>query len=287
MSKPAKSLSGVPPSAEKATGTAAFSKFMAVLQIIADAPKPLTIAQLTEQSRYPRTTVYRILGALITEGLVSESLQSGTYSLGARLLSLASQSWGRFDIRLVAADSLHRLRELTQETIHLAVRSGTGMVYIEKLESPHAVRMASRVGTRVTLYSSSVGKAYLAALDSVTRESLLQGVTFERFTCNSITSKSALDAELEVTKRRGYAEDREENEENIFCYGAAITGPTGEPVACVSISIPTFRLSSSPLETYVQPLKDACNAISAQIGPAVLAAEQGGNTTTLRRSARF
>jgi IclR family KDG regulon transcriptional repressor len=273
MSKPAKSLSGVPPSAEKATGTAAFSKFMAVLQIIADAPKPLTIAQITERSRYPRTTVYRILGALITEGLVSESLQSGAYSLGARLLSLASQSWERFDIRLVAADPLHRLREMTQETVHLAVRSGTGMVYIEKLESPHAVRMASRVGTRVTLYSSSVGKAYLAALDQATRDALLQGITFERFTRNSITSKPALDAELEATKRRGYAEDREENEENIFCYGAAITGPTGEPVACVSISIPTFRLSSSPLETYLQPLKIACNAISAQIGPAALASE--------------
>ncbi|HEV3424073.1 MAG TPA: IclR family transcriptional regulator [Paraburkholderia sp.] len=251
----------------RATGTAAFSKFMAVLQRIADANEPLGIPQLAAQSGYPRPTVYRIIGALIAEGLVSESLRGGTFELGPRLMSLASRSWERSDLRVAAIDALQALRDATQETVHLAVRSGTEMVYIEKLESPHAVRMASRIGTRVTLYSSSVGKAYLASLDAATRDALLQGLTFERFTANTIVEPAALSAELEATRARGHAEDREENEAQIFCYGCAIPGPDGQPVACISVSIPLFRKSATPLETYVAPLREACRAVAERMVP--------------------
>lgn len=251
----------------KPTGTAAFSKFLAVLQCIADAPSPPSIAQLTSLACYPRPTVYRIVGALIAEGLVIESPRGGSYLLGPRLLSLASRSWERSDLRIAASESLQALRDITQETVHLAVRSGSEMVYIEKLESPHAVRMASRIGTRVTLYSSSVGKAYLSSLKRVNRDALLGTLSFEKFTPNTIIERAALDAELDATQARGYSEDREENEEQIFCYGSAITGANGEPLACVSISIPLYRKSATPLDTYITPLKEACRAIAESVGP--------------------
>ncbi|MGH8781837.1 IclR family transcriptional regulator [Paraburkholderia sp.] len=253
--------------AAQATGTAAFSKFMSVLQLIADAAGPPTIAQLAAHSGYPRPTVYRIVGALIGEGLVIESPRGATFELGPRLLTLASRSWERSDLRVAATDALQTLRDATQETVHLAVRSGTEMVYIEKLESPHAVRMASRIGTRVTLYSSSVGKAYLAALDPRARDALLQGLVLERFTPNTIVEPAALAAELDATRARGHAEDREENEAQIFCYGCVIPGPDGEPVACISVSIPLFRRSATPEETYVAPLRAACRAVAARLTP--------------------
>jgi IclR family KDG regulon transcriptional repressor len=262
------SSSATDPDTAKASGTAAFSKFMAVLQLIADASVPQTIPQLAAACGYPRPTVYRIVGALIAEGLVVETARGNTFSLGPRLLTLASRSWERSDLRVAAADALQTLRDATQETVHLAVRSGPDMVYIEKLESPHAVRMASRIGTRVTLYSSSVGKAYLSTLGRAERGSLLQNVTLERFTPNTIVERDALDAELDATAERGYAEDREENEAQIFCYGSAILDANGRPLACVSISIPLFRKSATPLETYVAPLREACRVIGERMGPA-------------------
>jgi DNA-binding IclR family transcriptional regulator len=266
---PKSPASHVPATADAArvNGTAAFSKFMAVLQRVADAGEPPGIAQLAAQSGYPRPTVYRIIGALIAEGMVVESVRGGTFELGPRLLTLASRSWERSDLRVAAVDALQSLRDATQETVHLAVRSGTEMVYIEKLESPHAVRMASRIGTRVTLYSSSVGKAYLASLDALARGALLQGLRFERFTANTIVEPAALAAELEATRARGYAEDREENEAQIFCYGCAIPGPDGLPAACISVSIPLFRKSALPLDTYVTPLRAACRAVAERLAP--------------------
>lgn len=251
----------------RATGTAAFSKFMTVLQLIADAASPLGIAQIAALSGYPRPTVYRIVGALIAEGLVVDSLRGSTFELGPRLMTLASRSWERSDLRVAAIDALQTLRDITQETVHLAVRSGSEMVFIEKLESPHAVRMASRIGTRVTLYSSSVGKAYLAALDANARTALLRGIALERLTPNTIVEPAVLAAELDTTRERGHAEDREENEAQIFCYGCAIPDPDGRPVACISVSIPLFRRSATPQETYIAPLRDACRAVAERLTP--------------------
>lgn len=254
--------------AAKVSGTAAFSKFIAVMQLIGDAVEPLSVGQLAQESGYPRPTVYRIVGALLEEGLLVESLRGNTYQLGPRLMSLASLSWERSDLRVVSIEALEFLRDVTRETVHLAVLSGREMVYIEKLESPHAVRMASRIGTRVTLYSSSVGKAYLAALEPKARDALLHGVQFERFTRNTIVDRKVLLEELAITRGRGYSEDREENEAQIFCYGSPILGPDGRPVACISVSIPLFRKSASPEETYLKPLKEASRLISGRIGPA-------------------
>jgi len=252
----------------KIAGTAAFSKFMAVLQLIADQEAPLSIAQLSAQSGYPRPTVYRILAALMAEGMVVENPRTKHFELGPRLINLASKSWAKSDIRTAAIDALHTLRDTTRETVHLAVPSDNGMVYIEKLESPQAVRMTSRVGTRVTLYSSSVGKAYLAALNETQRRAALRGVKLQKFTEHTITDPDMLRTEIAMTEQRGYAEDREENEAQIFCLGAAIRGSDNTPVACISISIPVFRKHENLQATYIDPLLKTCRFISQKLsGP--------------------
>jgi IclR family KDG regulon transcriptional repressor len=251
-------------------GTAAFSKFIAVLQLIADAEAPPTIGTLSLDSGYPRPTVHRIVAALLAEGLIAMTAQGNTYILGARLVNLASRSWERSDLRLASVEALAELRDATSETVHLAVPSDLGMVYIEKLESPHAVRMASRIGTRVALTSSSVGKAYLASLPVRERDSLLAQAPFDRFTDHTITDIDILRDELELTAQRGYSEDREENELAIFCYGAPIPGADKRAVGCVSISMPVYRHEASNHQSYTEPLKLACQKIAALLGPAFL-----------------
>lgn len=253
--------------AKAVAGAAAFSKFIAVLQLVADADTPPNVAKLSAASGYPRPTVHRIVAALQAEGLIVATASNTTFKLGPRLVNLASRSWERSDLRLAAVDALMELRNVTSETIHLAVPSQGEMVYIEKLESPHAVRMASRVGTRVSLTSSSVGKAYLATLDEAEREALLKDAPLERFTEHTLVNLDDVRNEVNATAQRGYAEDREENEVAISCYGAAIRGTDGRAVGCISISMPTYRLKTDARATYIEPLLDACKAIAARLGP--------------------
>jgi DNA-binding IclR family transcriptional regulator len=257
-----------PPGADPkvVAGTAAFSKFMVVLQQIADAQAPMNVAALAVATGFPRPTVYRIVAALAAEGLIAEGVEEGMFALGPRLISLASRSWERSSLRVASAEVLVELRDATRETIHLAVPSAQGMVYIDKLESPQTVRMASRIGTRVTLYSSSVGKAYLAALSPDVCERLIDQIEFARFTPNTITSCAKLKKEIKATAERGYSLDNEENELQIFCCGAAVRDADGAPVGCVSISMPLYRHSEAATEANVARLLDACRAISAKLG---------------------
>lgn len=243
-------------------GTAAFSKFMAVLQAVAEEPGRLDRVLLARQSPYPRGTVYRLVSALVAEGLLSEH-PSGKLHLGHRLISLAARSWENSDLRTTARDHLEELRQLTGETVHLAVPSGLGMVYIDKLESPHVVRMTSRIGTYVDLHTTSVGKAYLAALPAAEREALVQRIEFHRRTPNSISNPLTLVREVERVARQGYSVDEEEQEPEIRCFGAAILDRDGAPVGCVSVSIPTFRFDPVQAERQIDALMRAVGRISA------------------------
>lgn len=241
---------------------------MHVLQLVADWPERgelPNVAALMRASGYPRATVHRIVAALLAEGLLVDSPSRGGLALGPRLIQLASRSWGRSDLRLAAVDELKRLRDRTGETVHLAVPNGSTMVYIEKLESPSAVRMASRIGAAVTLHSTAVGKAYLAALPPEKVDALLNAVEFTRYTPNTVTDRASLRQQLRSTRERGWSVDNEENEPGICCFGAVIRGQQGVPVAAISVSTLLFRQEQDAERAYVKPLLEACAAISARI----------------------
>lgn len=250
-------------------GTASFSKFMVVLQAIADEPGKLDFLKLTKRLPYPRGTLYRIVAALAAEGLIQESQDNGAFHLGHRLIHLASKSWETSDLRTAARDYIEALRNATNETVHLAVPSGTGMVYIDKLESPSAVRMMSRIGTRVELYSTSVGKAFLAALPDDRLRDVVDALDLRPRTTNTITDRARLYAEIERTRERGYSYDDEENEPDIRCFGGAIRDRSGEPVGGVSLSIPVFRYDENRHRLYSQRVRETVDAISNSLATIV------------------
>ena len=255
--------------AKSVQGTASFSKFMVVLQAIADDPGKLDIARLTRVLPYPRGTLYRIVTALVAEGLVTENRDSGSFHLGHRLIHLASKSWETSDLRSAARDFLEALRNATGETVHLAVPSGTGMVYIDKLESPRTVGMTSRIGTRVELYSTSVGKAYLAALPEARLREVLASLDMRPRTAHTITDLDALHAEIERTRKRGYSYDNEENEPDIRCFGGAIVDRSGMPVGGVSLSIPIYRYDEARHRIYSDKVRETVAAISSDLADIV------------------
>jgi DNA-binding IclR family transcriptional regulator len=258
-------------------GTAAFSKFMAVLQVIADARSAPGVAELARACGYPRPTVYRIVAALAEQGLIAEtqaqlSTRAGaTYGLGPRLIQLASRAWSQLDLRAALADDLLSLRDETGETVHLAVPAGAEMIYVDKLEGHGPVRMASRVGGRLALHSTASGKAYMAALPASASEELVTGLKMPASMPNTITDPVELLAELARVRRRGYAVDNEENERGIVCYGVAIVDAAGQPMACVSVSTLHFRQPGSAPAKYIAPLLRLRDAAAAKLGalPAV------------------
>lgn len=247
---------------EKVPGTAAFSRFMRVLQAVSEQEQPLTTARLATAVDLPRPTVYRIVAALKAEGMLMEVRGSGLLLLGPRLISLAARSWERSDLRQAAELPLVRLRDAIDETIHLAIYSGNEMIYIDKLESNRTVRMMSRVGTGVPLHSSSVGKAWLAALDPAEIQATLETLPLPQRTRHTITGHDDFVREIEATRERGYSLDLQENEDDICCYGRAIVDWNGQVLGCISVSMPRYRFEETPAEAILRTMADCVRDIA-------------------------
>ena len=168
-------------------------------------------------------------------------------------------------MRKIAEPSLARLRDATGETVHLAIRSGDELVYIDKIESQEVVRMASTIGTRISFHASSVGKAFLSALPTSDAENMIDHMTLTRFTSFTAIDCVTLQETVKQARAAGFVCDNQENEIGIVCFGAAICDGADHPVASVSISVPLFRLSNDA-SRYSAPLLQATAEISAQLG---------------------
>ena len=238
---------------------------MRVLQLVADSAEPLGIADMAKATGFPRPTVHRIVAALQAERMLVEAGSSRAWTLGPRLIQLASRSWSRSGLRMAALDALRALRDTTGETIHFAVPSGLSMVYIEKLESPSAVQMSSRIGTSVNLYSTAVGKAYLAALSREAASDVMAQLNYEPLTAHTVPHAAALLQQVDAVRVQGWSTDAQENEEGIYCFGGAVLGPDGAPVAAISVSTLLFRQKEDVQAAYIQPLLQACKAIGQQL----------------------
>jgi DNA-binding IclR family transcriptional regulator len=99
---------------------------------------------------------------------------------------------------------LEKLREQTGETVLLSKRLDRQAVYLDVLESLHSIRYSPKVGEFRPLHASASGKALLGSLSPVLRNELLSGMKLPRVTSRTITSRSALEADLEQGRARGW-----------------------------------------------------------------------------------
>jgi IclR family transcriptional regulator, KDG regulon repressor len=161
-------------------------KALRILELLGDGELRLT--DLSSKLGEHKCTVQRLLSTLQARGFVRQNGDNKRYSLGLKILQLASATLANMDLRAAAREPMQRLGDLTSETIHLGVYDEPHLVYIDKIESTFPIRMYSRVGARAESYCTGVGKALVAFLSDYERERYIQKVSFTRFTPNTITS---------------------------------------------------------------------------------------------------
>ncbi|WP_018719095.1 IclR family transcriptional regulator [Arhodomonas aquaeolei] len=254
-------------SASATRGAATFVKGLRLLQTIAALPGPARLKDIQRASALPRATLYRLLGALEGERFVVRDPLHGGYLLGPELARLGYQSRIQNDLPRGAREALVAIRDATGETVHLAVPRGDVMVYVDKVESLASVRMASMVGNQVHMHASAVGKAFLAALAPEALDRYAGRLALEPMTANTVTGLPALRAALETVRAQGYAVDDEENEPGIVCFGRALYGVDGQPLASVSVSVPRYRLGDDWAHRYAGPIRTACEAAGLLMSP--------------------
>lgn len=236
------------------------------LEVLARSPDPIGPARLAGRIGLDRATAGRLLFTLGEAGF-AQPLANGTYRLSTKLLELANTAPLGPRLRDLARPHLLDLRDATGETVHLGILEADHVVYIDKIDGLHPVRLVSAVGLPMPLHTTALGKAALAWSTDETREALMARVQLTPRTHRSITTVDELRRELEATRRRGFAIDDRENEEDACCVGAPILGAGGEVLAMVSLSGPSFRIGE-----HVAELGRGCRQTALRVSKAALAA---------------
>jgi sugar lactone lactonase YvrE/DNA-binding IclR family transcriptional regulator len=247
-------------------GAQAFGKAIAVLNLVADAPRAPRFIDLMAQAGLPKGTLHRIVSALIDQRLVRLNARDQTYRLGPRLFELAHRVWANFDLRDAAASELERIAELWRGTAHLAIPDGNEALIIDLAEGPQPFRLPFGVGRRLPLHATALGKAILAFMAPEQRAEALARIKLDAITPRTIVERARLDLDLDLAVVRGYAIDDEELETGIRCIAAPILDHTGAPIGAISVSQPVFRVRLDELHVAARDVMDAARQIAGNAG---------------------
>lgn len=214
------------------------SKAFRILDAFRSDRDEISLTDLVEITGLPKPTAHRIAGQLVSLGALERSY--GNYRLGLRMFELGGRVHVQRHLRERARPFLTDLYEATHETVHLGIREGTEVVYIDKISGHRRVDVPTWVGARMPLYCTAIGKALLAHAERPVFEAVVSG-GLERRTPYTIVSQALLDQQLEECRRDGVAFDWEESTIGVTCAAVAILDHRNSPVAAVSVTGPMSR----------------------------------------------
>ena len=237
-----------------------------LLEVLARHPEGIGVTDLARKVGLNKTTAYRLLATMQGLGYVRRSQAGSNYTLGWRIADLASFLLEGTELIFIAREPLRKLSRLTREAVHLGVLEGNEVVYVSKIESPQPIRIASRVGGRMPVHCTALGKSILSHLPRRRAEEILRRGPLTQRTALTKTDPKLILQDLDEIRDRGHALDAGENEKGILCIGAPIFDNSGTPVAAVSISGPGFRLTEDVVNEMAAHVEDCAREISEGLG---------------------
>jgi DNA-binding IclR family transcriptional regulator len=229
-----------------------------LLEAFSPQHRYLTLSSIVLRTGLPKSTVHRTAQQMTALGWLTHD--NGRYSLGTRMFELAGLSSVRHELREAALPYMEDLYEATHMTLHLGVRTGHEVLYVEKIVGHDRITELSHVGGRMPLHCTAIGKSLLAfSAENVVEDMLGHGLA--KRTQATITSPTQLRRELNTISETNVAFDREESAVGVCCVAAPIYGPERTVVAAMSV---TGRVGRNRLD---------------RLAPAVITAALGASRT--------
>ncbi|MFF0658956.1 MULTISPECIES: IclR family transcriptional regulator [Micromonospora] len=240
--------------------TSVTSRVLAILGAFDVDHPTLTLSDIARRANLPVATAHRLVGELVTWGALSRG-PDGAYAVGVRLWEVGLLSPLHTRLREVALPYLQDLHSAVRENVHLAVRDGDEALYVEKVTGHRSVPIISRVGGRLPLHATGVGKALLA-FASPTSVAAFLGRPLPRCTAYTITEPGRLSRELATVRRQGWAATSEEMTLGSCSVAVPVLDADGGAVA--SIGIVAHSLGAQ-LERLVPVLRGAADQVAARL----------------------
>ncbi len=224
------------------------------------------VSELSRRLGLGKSNVHRLLSTLVAEGLVEQDDRTGGYRLGIVAFELGEAVKVHLDVHAAAGAVLGHLREQTGESSQVGVLDGDEVVYVDRLESAHSLRLFTETGRRQPAHCTSSGKVLLAHLPELDREAFLARGPLTRLTQHTIVEPGALRDALAMVRARGWAEAINEREIGVASIAAPIRDLHGDVVAAISIGGPMARFGAVPRRRFARALVEAGEAVSRRLG---------------------
>lgn len=229
----------------------ALARGLELLRCFAPGERHLGVTELARRTRLPKPTVSRLVGTLCKLGYLDHSEALGKYSLGTGVLSLGYSMLSNLDIRQLAKPFMQELAEYSRASVSLGVRDRLSMVYIETLRSSSPIAVQRSIGARLPIATTSMGRAYLAALPESERNFLMDQIRL-RDEENWPRIKAGIEQGFIEYAERGFCLSIGAWEKEIVAVGVPFLGQDGSLMA-FNCGGPAYVLTREKLESDIGP----------------------------------
>lgn len=238
---------------------------LAILELLGRHRAGLSLTEIARELELPVNSVFRISGTLHNRGYLQRREDDKRFVLTNKLFDLSRPQVREKSLVVCALEALKGLRDESGETAQLLTSVNHKMTVLEQCISSQPIKVSSTVGLQVPMYSCAPGKAVLAHLPKPELEAFFSGVKLKQYTPTTLASRSTLDADLDKTRKRGFATDLAEGLEGIHCVAAAVLDEYRYPVAAVTVMAPSFRLHREQFDAMGKLCQEAAETITRRL----------------------
>jgi DNA-binding IclR family transcriptional regulator len=250
----------------EAKGVQTLNRTLDIIELLAVCREGMGVSEVSQQIGLHKSTVHRLLNALVQRGYIEKLMPGGQYRIGLKFIEISALHLNHLELKTEAVPILRQLSDSLGQTVHLAIRDGQDVVYIEKIEPKSSLRMYSQIGRRIPLYCSALGKSLVSDLVPEVLQALARGLTYKAFSERTLTNHTGFIQAVNQSRARGWSVDDGEYEQGIRCFGAAIRDYTGHIIAAVSATGERPDFPPEQDERQISAVLLAAQSISQRMG---------------------
>lgn len=240
------------------------TRVLEIIEAVSYASKPISPLELSQELDIPKPTIHRLIQNLVDEGFVTVDIGGGIIP-GKRVRNLGVELWQQrlfFNERQMI---LQKLVDDIEETCGIGVPYQMNMIYTNRAQTTLPIQIYLPVGAKSPMWCTATGKLYLSQLPAQSRAKILQNLTLDKFTKNTITDIDALNAELDRIATTGIGIDNEEFISEMVAIAIPIRDRKSRYLASLYLHAPTIRVSLDDLLAHVPRLQKAAEDIQALV----------------------
>ena len=246
--------------------TQTLARALAILDCF-DVDQPqLGVRELARQVGMSPSTVGRLLATMCSAGVLNQDPTTRCYMIGPKVLAWSTIYTSGLDIRNRARPALEELHRATRETISLYILDADERICVDRIESQENLRMTTRVGERLPIHIEASGKIFLAFVSPALRNEVISRAYKKPSTSGKPLSREALLDDLKKIQALGYAVSHGESAAGASCVSAPVFDATGKPIAAITISGPTIRMTDDKVSEYASRVMAAAKQVSHAMG---------------------